>query len=79
MNNQFGVSGLSVSRSISITEVGTSIVVPIAGCSSFLARIATLITNDFFSETEVEVYPTKRQDNLRTIFHEETVTKAKNG
>ena len=64
------VSGLTVGKSLSLTGVGTSIIdCPIAGCSSFQAGVATLVRNDYFFETQTEIYKAKRFDkyNYNTI------------
>ena len=45
-----GVSGVTVGTSLSLTGVGTSIGVPIAGCTSVLTSVAILITDDYFSK-----------------------------
>ena len=42
-----GVCGLAVATSLSITRTGSSVSVPIAGGTSFLSSVATLITNEY--------------------------------
>ena len=46
----FGVSGVTIGTSLSITGIGTGISVFIAGCSSFVASVAMLIKNEIFSK-----------------------------
>ena len=65
-----GVSGRIVGTSLSITGVGTSIGVPIAGCSSFLASVATLILNEFFSKLKLGYTKLKDWINMITILYE---------
>ena len=60
-----GVSGLAVGTFLSITQVGASEGVPIAGCISFLSSLEPLITNEYFSKLKLRY--TKLSDWINMI------------
>ena len=75
-----GVSGLTVGSFISLTGEGTSKGVPFAGCTSFIARVATFIGKQYFAKFKLRY--TKMRDWIQTItiLFEKTFNKSmKNG
>ena len=54
-------------------EFGTSIGVPIARCSSFVASVATLITKEYFWELKLRLEKLKDWINMITILYDNTI------
>ena len=69
------VSGLTVGTSLSMRGVGTIIGVPIEGCSSFLASVATLITNENLPKLKLRYTKLKAWIIMITILYEKTLDK----
>ena len=69
------VSGLTVGTSLSMRGVGTIIGVPIEGCSSFLASVATLITNEYLPKLKLRYTKLKVWIIMITILYEKTLDK----
>ena len=55
--------------------VGTIIGVPIEGCSSFLASVATLITNEYLPKLKLRYTKLKVWIIMITILYEKTLNK----
>ena len=70
------ISGLTVSKSLSLTRVRTNICVPIAGYTSLLAIVATLLTNEYFSKLKLRYTKLKDWINMITILYEKTLIKS---
>ena len=54
-----GVTGVTTVTSLSLTGDTTSIGVPFAVCTSFLAGVTTMITNGYFSRTKLRYTKTE--------------------
>ena len=60
------VIGLAVGSFLPLTVVESTISVLIASCSAFLARVAIILTNEFFSKLQMKY--TKLQDWINLLF-----------
>ena len=77
LENLTRASRLAVGTSLSIRGVGASIGVPIAGCVSFIASVATLITNEDFSKVKLRYKKLEDWMNMVSIVYEKTLSKCK--
>ena len=68
--------GLAVGSSLSITGAQASIGAPIGSCISFVSCVATLITNEYFSELKMRLTKLKDWINMITLLYEKTLDKA---
>ena len=66
-----GFSGLTVGTSLPLAGVGTSIGVPLTGCT-LLNSVTTLITTEFFSKFKTRYTKLNGWINLITILYEKT-------
>ena len=69
-------SGLAVGRSLTVTGVGASIGVPVAGCTSILPSVATLFTNEYFSKFKLRYTKLKDWIKMVAILKEKTLNKS---
>ena len=71
-----GVAGVSTGSALSITGVGTAIGIPIASSTAFLASMATLITNEYFSKLKIRYTKLRDHINMITLLYEKTLNKS---
>ena len=70
-----GIAGVSTGSALSITGVGTVDGIPIASCTAFMASIATLITNEYFSKLKIRYTKLRDHINMITLLYEKTLRK----
>ena len=70
-----GIAGVSTGSALSITGVGTAIGIPIAS-TAFMASMATLITNEYFSKLKIRYTKLRDHINMITLLYEKTLKKA---
>ena len=68
-----GASGFAVGTALSVTGVGASIGVPIAGVSSFLVSVAVLLTNEYMSKMQTRYTKLRDHISMITLLYEKTL------
>ena len=68
---------MSTGSDLSITGVETAISIPIASSTAFMASMATLITNEYFSKLKIRCKKLRDHIKMITLLYEKTLEKSK--
>ena len=68
-----GASGLTVGTALSVTRVGATIGIPIAGASAFLTSVAVLITNEYIAKLKMRYTKLRDWINMISLLYEKTL------
>ena len=71
-----GIAGVTTGSALSITGVGTAVGIPIASSTAFMASMATLITNEYFSKMKIRYTKLRDHINMITLLYEKTLEKS---
>ena len=68
-----GASGLTIGTALSVTGIGATIGVPIAGASTFITSIAVLITNEYIAKLKMRYTKLRDWINMISLLYEKTL------
>ena len=68
-----GVAGVSTGSALSVTGLGSSIGIPKASSTVFLASMATLITNKYFSKMKIRYTRLRNHNNMIMFLYKKTL------
>ena len=71
-----GASGVIVGAALSVTGVGAVIGVPVVTATTFIASIATLITNEYLSKKKLRYTRLRNHIKFITLLYEKTLLKS---